>query len=104
MQIGKQICPQHAVIRSSLVDAPGVGKRLAEIKASDGKAFVGERLSQVPNINRRDDTATNAAVAATFSVSSERWFSKQEEANGKTCAGKHSLVDRRSCHREQIKA
>ena len=82
MQIANQISPQHSVISRALVDAPGVGKRLAEINATDGEACVGKRLAQVAHINRRDHAAGNAAVAATFIISSKRGFSQEQEADG----------------------
>ena len=70
MQIAKQVSPQYAIIRSALFDSPGVGKRLAEIKATDGTACVRKLFAQVADINRGDHTAGDAAVAATFSPSS----------------------------------
>jgi hypothetical protein len=64
------------------VDAPGVGKRLAEINATYGEACFGKRLAQVDHINRRGHAAGNAAVAATFIISRKRGFSQEQEADG----------------------
>jgi hypothetical protein len=81
------------------MNAPGIGKCLAEIEATDGKACVGKRFAQVVYINLRDYTAGDAAVVATFSISSDRRSSRQQDTNGNSRAYKYG---RRSFHREQI--
>ena len=76
MQIAKQISPKHAVVGLALMDSSGVAKGLAEIKAADGEACISKRLAQVADINRRDYTARDAAVAATVGVSGKRILSE----------------------------
>src|SRR5262245_45596538 len=98
VQVTKQVSPKHSIVGLALADSSGVAEGLTEIKAADCEACISKRLAQVACVNRSDNTARDAAVAATVGVSSKRNLSKQEDTNRENSAEKYGFEDRQSFH------